>query len=147
MNRTIPGTLGLICGTIAILVGIFSFSQISYNLAAGYLLVSLIAGMLIVRVFCASCPIKGSCVHILPGYLAQFWNQPPGPYSSVKIYLTGILFAIIILIPQAVLITSLHLFVLFWICIIIAAMSSYLILCPGCGNQYCPFRREKKKQG
>ena len=147
MNRTIPGTLGLICGTIAILVGIFSFSQISYNLAAGYLLVCLIAGMLIVRVFCASCPIKRTCVHILPGYLAQFWNQPAGPYSSGKIILTGILFAIIILIPQAVLITSLHLFVLFWICIIIAAMSSYLILCPGCGNQYCPFRREKKKQG
>jgi hypothetical protein len=146
MNRKIPGTLGLIFGTIAFLVGTFSFSQVSYYLAAGYLLVCLFAGMLIVRVFCASCPMKGTCVHILPGYVAQFWNQLPGPYSSGKIILTGILFAIIILIPQLVLIRSLYLFVLFWICIIIAAMSSYLVLCPGCGNQYCPFRREKKEQ-
>lgn len=146
MNRTIPGTLGLIFGTIAILIGIFAFLPISYYLAGGYLFICLIAGLLIVRVFCASCPIKRTCVHIIPGYLATFWNQSPGPYSSRTIILTGILFAIIILIPQIVLITSLHLFVIFWICIVIAAMSSYLVLCPGCGNQYCPFRREIPKQ-
>ena len=141
MNRTIYGTAGLTLGILAVITGAYAILMHSFSLSWGYLLLSAVCGVLVTRVFCSKCPIKRACVHILPGYLARVWKEKTGPYTSVDILFTGLLFAIIILPPQIFLISSPGLFALFWVFIGIAAVCSTRFLCPDCGNTYCPFRR------
>ena len=84
MKRRIFRIIGLIPGIIAVLTGVYAFSNNSLSLAGGYLLISLVAGIFITRVFCASCPVRGAGVHILPCYIARLWKGMPGRYTPEK---------------------------------------------------------------
>jgi len=141
MNQTIFGIIGLTLGIIAIITGVIAISNSSYLIPGAYLLISIIAGLLVTRFFCSSCPIKDTCVHILPGRIAGFWKVTPGPYTTGTLLLTIFLFAVILLPPQYALVSFPVLFLIFWICIGIAVICSHRFLCPGCGNRFCPFRR------
>ena len=141
MNRTIYGITGLTLGILAVITGAYTILMHSVPLAGWYLLLSVICGVLITRVFCSKCPIKGVCVHVLPGFVARLWQDKTGPYTPAEILITCLLFGIIILPPQVFLISSPGLFALFWICMGIAAVCSNRFLCPDCGNRFCPFRR------
>ena len=139
MNRRIYGTSGLTLGILAVITGAYATLIQSISLGWGYLLLSAVCGVLIIRVFCSKCPIQGSCVHILPGYIARLWKEKSGPYTQTEILITCLLFGIIILPPLVFLISSPGLFVLFWACMGIAAICSNRFLCPDCGNCFCPF--------
>lgn len=142
MNRTIYGTAGLTLGILAVITGAYAILMHSFSLGSGYLLLSAVCGVLITRVFCSKCPIKGTCAHILPGYIARLWKEKKGPYTSVEILILVFLFIIIVLPPQIFLFSSPGLLVLFWVCLGIAAVCSNRFLCPDCGNIFCPFRRK-----
>ena len=144
MNLTITGTIGLIFGLIAVLIGAYAVSYHSLTMAGGYILIAGVSGLLITRLFCTACPIKDHCVHLIPGLIARLWKGRDGPYSRIILLSTALLFAVILVPPQGVLISFPALLLCFWICTGIAALNSHLFLCPGCGNRFCPFRREKK---
>ncbi|HWQ65892.1 MAG TPA: hypothetical protein VN372_03360 [Methanospirillum sp.] len=141
MHRRIYGTSGLTLGILAVITGTYAILMYSFSLGFGYLFLAAVCGILITWIFCSKCPIKGACVHILPGYIARVWKEKSGPYTSVEILVTGLLLAIIILPPQIYLISSSGLFALFWVFIGIAAVCSTWFLCPDCGNILCPFQR------
>ncbi|WP_146199743.1 hypothetical protein ACKUB1_05500 [Methanospirillum stamsii] len=142
MNKAAYGIIGLILGIIAIITGLYAISLHSLFMAIGYLFFTVIAGVIFTRFFCASCPIKDTCVHILPGYIARIWKETPGPYTPGKLLISGFLFVIIFLPALPALITSPMLLLIFLVCIVLAAVISVLFLCPGCGNRFCPFRKE-----
>jgi hypothetical protein len=143
MNKTTFGVIGLILGVIAVLDGVYAIVLRSQFMAGGYLLLAVVAGVFLTRFFCASCPIKGSCVHILPGYIAGFWKETPGPYTTGKLLISGFLFAVLFLPPIPSLIASPDLMLIFLVCLVLAAVTSTRFLCPGCGNTFCPFMKEK----
>lgn len=139
MNRMIYGTAGLILGILAVITGTYAILMQSVSVACGYLLLSMLCGVFITRFFCSKCPVKRTCVHILPGYMVRMWQEKSGPYTSAEILITCLLFAIIILPPQIFLLASPGLFIQFWICMVLAAVFSNRFLCPCCGNRFCPF--------
>jgi cobalamin synthase len=142
MKRSAFGILGIILGIIAVLIGTYAISLGSSDYWWNYLLLAVICGILITRTYCTKCPITKTCVHILPGYIARYWQKREGPYTAFDMLVTVVLFVFLILPPQAFLLTEPLLLLLFWICLLGAALCSYLLICPGCGNRFCPFRRE-----
>lgn len=141
MHAATWGTISLILGVSAVLFGFLAMIRESLTPGLLYLAYAGGCGILIVAVFCTACPIRTSCVHIIPGYLARFFPPRNGPYSRADLILTTVLFAAIILPPQFFLIHQGYLLTLFWISLGGAALISYVVLCPGCGNQFCPLRR------
>ncbi|PWR70644.1 hypothetical protein [Methanospirillum lacunae] len=142
MNKTTFGVIGLILGVAAVLDGFYAIALRSQYMAGGYLLLAVIAGIFITRFFCALCPIKGTCVHILPGYFAQLWKVAPRPYTTGNLVISGFLFAILFLPPIPSLFASPVLMFIFLVCLALAAVTSTRFLCPGCGNRFCPFMKE-----
>ncbi len=142
MDKTTFGIIGLFLGITAILTGFYGILLRSLFIAGGYLVFVVVVGVFFIRFFCASCPIKDTCVHILPGYMARMWKVAPGPYSSRKLVISGFLFVILFIPPLPSLLTSPVLMIIFLVCIVFAAVTSVRFLCPGCGNRFCPFRKE-----
>ncbi len=142
MNHIACGIVGLFLGICVVLTGTVGISMNSFFFGILYLIISGICAILVTNVFCTKCPIKTSCVHVLPGFIARIWPEKKGPYTTFDLLLTIILFAIIILPPQVFLIAYPGLFVFFWICMILAAICSNRFLCPDCKNQFCPFCRK-----
>ncbi|NLV25898.1 MAG: hypothetical protein GXY48_01810 [Methanomicrobiales archaeon] len=141
MKKKIFGIVGLIFGIIAILTGVYALYLNSLFMAGGYLFFVAIVGVLFTRFFCASCPIKDTCIHILPGYIARIWKERPGPYTPVNLLISGFLFVIIFLPPLPALIRLPVPLLIFLVCIGLAALTSIQFLCPECENRFCPFRR------
>jgi len=145
MNRRIIGIFVLCLGILVILIGALAIALSSLQYAGIYLLVSTLAFLLITAVFCARCPVKGSCVHLLPGLIARLWPDRTGPYSKGELVLTVILSAVIILPPQLYLFITPGLFPVFWIFISAALICTAYILCPECGHRHCPMCKGNKE--
>ena len=145
MNRKIVGMLVLGLGILVILIGAGAIAFHSLEYAGAYLLVSALTVLLITAVFCSRCPVKGSCVHLLPGLIARIWPERTGSYSKGELVLTAVLFAAIILPPQQYILSNPGLFPVFWILISTAIILTYSILCPQCGHRHCPMCRRKKE--
>lgn len=141
MHAATWGTISLLLGVSAVLFGFLAMISESLNLGLLYLICAGGCGILIIAVFCAACPIKTSCVHIIPGYLTRFFPSRNGPYTKAELIITTMLFTVIILPPQFFLIHQVYFLVLYWIFLGGAALTSHLVLCPGCGNRFCPLRR------
>jgi len=141
MHKTTFGIIGLILGVAAVLDGFYAIALHSMPIAGGYFLQAIVAGVLFTRFFCALCPIKSTCVHILPGLIARMWNVAPGPYTTGKLLISGLLLAIIFLPPIPSLLTSPVSMLIYLVCLVLAAVTSIRFLCPGCGNRFCPFMK------
>lgn len=141
MNQRRMGILVLGLGILIILIGAGAIALYSLKYAGIYLVVSALASLLITAVFCAKCPIKGSCVHLLPGRIARIWPERIGSYSKGELVLTVILFAVIIFPPQMYLFSTPGLFPVFWIFISTAVICTGKFLCPECDHRHCPMCR------
>lgn len=119
MDKTTFGIIGLLLGMAAVLTGFYAISVHSLFMAGGYLFFVVVVGVLFIRFFCASCPIKDTCVHIIPGYIARMWKVAPGPYSSSKLMISGFLFVILFLPPLPSLLTSPVLMIIFLVCLVL----------------------------
>ena len=64
------GVPSLILVGIAIVLGVVAIFQASLWLGIGYLLLSGIAAYVVIYAYCAKCPSKAQCAHVLPGKAA-----------------------------------------------------------------------------
>ncbi len=144
MRRKICGVTGLSLVTIAGIIGAYSIAQASLVYAGAYMIISCACGVLITYVFCAKCPIKSACAHIIPGWVARIWPDKQGLYTRWELFFTALLFAPIILPPQGFLMTEWKSGIIFWICIIGAGLCSSCYLCPECENRFCPFSKSTR---
>ena len=108
-------------------------------LGLGYLALSALALLGIFYAFCAKCPCRLSCGHVLPGMLAsRFVSCEPGPYSKVE---TAIVMAALLLLlglPQAWLWRYPILLIAFWLSAIVAVIEIRSFVCRACDNTFCP---------
>jgi hypothetical protein len=146
MSHKIHGWFSLLL--MVVLLGISVTSLITSPLiaVAGYLLITLVGGMLVVYSFCAKCPIRTTgCRHIIIGPITRI--IPPrkqSPYSGLDIFFTTIAVLAIVGYPQFTLFSQMPLFISYWITAILLVLEITLFICRGCGNFYCPVKKVSK---
>lgn len=142
MSHMFHGWISLIMIATLLVISIASLITSSIIVVAGYLLISLFGGMVVVYSFCAKCPIRiTGCRHIIIGPLTRILPQrKEAPYTAVDIFFTTIAIVAIVGFPQVSLITKIPLFISYWITAILLVVEIVLFICRGCGNVYCPVR-------
>jgi len=139
INRDLYGVTSLIFILTAILLADLDLFENKSVWGIVYALVILTSSFLIIYVFCAKCPCKNECRHIIPGRLARaFKSKTSGPYSKIENAIVVILLLLLIGFPQIWLWNSTDLFFAFWILIIIGLIQIRTVVCKGCKNSFCP---------
>ena len=83
------GVIGMLMVLIAaILVGLSGILPYSVTAAGMYLAGSIVVFLIFVYAFCAKCPVRDNCTHIIQGRLTHLMpGRTTGPYSPAVICL------------------------------------------------------------
>lgn len=146
MNRQIHGVIGLLVVVVAVFLGVYAIWLYSVKLALLYIVLALLLSLILVYAFCAKCPCrKHACGHVFPGKLtAVLPGRKPGKYTSLDYIGVAVPLAIIVLFPQYWLRSRIVLFTAFWVILILACAYIYSAVCHGCGNNFCPLRKNSR---
>jgi hypothetical protein len=135
------GLVSIGMAAMAILVAVVTGFQVSLLLGIIYLVGCVLAPLGIVYAFCAKCPCRTHCAHVVFGKLAvAFTNRQPGPYTSAEIAAVGLALLWLLGLPQVWLWRTPLWFVAFWLLNAVAVAQIRLAVCPACDNVYCPLR-------
>lgn len=146
MKNKIHGVFSLIIASTAILISAYFISKSSIALGTAFIILCGIIAVAILRLFCAKCPSRNNCGHVLPGLALKklFKNVKPGPYSFVDISIFLFSVAIVVIIPQFWLYKNMPVFIVYWAMIIIAGIDIKFAVCTQCENGFCPSNRKFK---
>ncbi len=149
--KKLYGIFSLLCFAAAVGLGFEAIHQSSVQWSLLYLLITAASGIVVIGAFCAKCPVKTECAHVLPGLAARLLNRPPGPYSKAEMLLTSLAIGIILIFPQPWLFRNMCLLVPFWTISLAGLLFIVRNICGTCQNKYCPygksFQKENKKSG
>lgn len=141
MNARFHGVVSIGLMGIAILLAVVTVFQKSPMLGIVYLVGCVVGPLGIVYVFCAKCPCRNHCSHVIFGKLAvALTNRQPGPYTTAEIAVVGLALLWLLGFPQVWLWRAPFWFVVFWILNAVAVVQIRLAVCPACDNIYCPIR-------
>lgn len=132
------GVVGLALVLAAMVMGggvIFSASVLAGLI---YLLIFIAGWGVVIYAFCAKCPCKRNCGHILPGLAARLFKRRPGSYSKIELAAVVVSLLVMVAFPQYWLWQYPALLVVFWVLAAIAGVLSPTIVCKGCNNTFCP---------
>jgi hypothetical protein len=143
MSTKTFGFIGLIMLIAAVLVGLYGIFQYSVTAAGIYLVGSIAVFLIFVYAFCAKCPARDNCTHVLQGMLTHCLpGRTTGPYSAGDLLGLILFFGFVALFPQYWLIRNLMLMGVFWILFVGNLVITHFGCCKGCGNIYCMLRYE-----
>ena len=143
MSKKTYGVIGMVMVIAAILVGLYGILQYSVPAAGIYLVGSIAVFLIFVYAFCAKCPARDTCNHILQGMLTHCMpGRTTGPYSRSDLLGLLLFFGFVALFPQYWLIRNLMLMGVFWILFLGNLVITHFGCCKGCGNIYCMLRYE-----
>lgn len=143
MTRQAHGLISLGFTFIAVAVGAYAIFISSTILAAVYVIISALSGLLVTLAYCTKCPEKESCGHVIPGRIAEL--LPPrrrGPYTLFEYAVVAFAVVVIVLVPQYWLLSNYWLLGTFWVLLLIGFVEIRVCVCQGCGNVYCPYYRK-----
>ena len=132
------GITSLLLVALASLLGFVAMLLQNRLWALFFLALLPLLGYIILVSFCARCPCKAHCGHVLPGKIAAHFPGKPGAYRISE--LLGVSLSILLLLglPQYWLWQIPLLVVFYWILLGIALSQIRLAVCPACRNSYCP---------
>jgi hypothetical protein len=143
MSAKTYGIIGLLMLIAAVLVGLYGILPYSLTAAGIYLAGSIVVFLIFVFAFCAKCPARDTCTHVLQGMLTRCMpGRTTGPYSPGDLLGLLVFFGFVALFPQYWLIQNLMLMVLFWLLFLGNLVITHFMCCRGCGNIYCMLRYE-----
>ena len=143
MSAKTYGVIGLVMLTAAVLVGLYGIFRYSVTAAGIYLIGSIAVFLIFVYAFCAKCPIRDTCTHVIQGMVTHLMpGRTPGAYSRSDLLGTLLFFGFVALFPQYWLIRNPVLMLVFWILFIGNLVITHYGCCKGCGNKYCLLRYE-----
>ena len=143
MSTKTNGFIGLIMLIAAVLVGLYGIFPYSVTAAGIYLVGSIAVFLIFVYAFCAKCPARDTCTHILQGMLTHCMpGRTTGPYSRSDLLGLLLFFGFVALFPQYWLILNPMLMLVFWILFLGNLAVTHSLCCKGCGNIYCMLRYE-----
>jgi hypothetical protein len=149
MRKQTHGVVSLGLVTVALAAACQSLFQQSLSLGMLYMFLAGIAVPVVLYSFCAKCPDREQCGHVVPGQAAGrlFKGRKPGPYSSRDLFLTAAALAILVFLPQIWLWRHPVAFGAFWILLVPAAVDIRSAVCRDCGNAHCPGNSKGKRGG
>jgi hypothetical protein len=143
MSTKTYGFVGLVMLITAVLVGLYGILPYSVTAAGIYLIGSIAVFLIFVNAYCAKCPARDNCTHVLQGMLTHCMpGRTTGAYSSGDLLGLLLFFGFVALFPQYWLIQNLLLMLLFWILFLGNLVITHFMCCKGCGNVYCMLRYE-----
>src|SRR5512136_738226 len=143
MSKKTYGTIGLFMLIAAFLVGLYGILQYSVTAAGIYLVGGIAVFLIFVYAFCAKCPVRHDCTHVLQGMVTHLMpSRTTGAYSRCELLGTLSFFAFVALFPQYWLIRNPMLMLVFWILFLGNLVITHYRCCKGCGNIYCLLRYE-----
>ena len=143
MSKKLYGIIALILFLAAFLAGLYGILQYSVTAGGIYLVGSIAVFLIFVYAFCAKCPVRDDCTHVLQGMLTHCMpGRTTGPYSRSDLLGLLLFFGFVALFPQYWLMKNLVLMVLFWILFLGNLVITHFMCCKGCGNIYCMLRYE-----
>jgi hypothetical protein len=141
MSARFHGVVSIGLVGIGILIAVVTVFQALPVLGVAYLIGCAIAPVGIVYAFCAKCPCRECCAHVIFGKLAlALTNRQPGPYRPAEIAVVGLALLWLLGLPQVWLWRTPFWFVVFWLLNAVAVVQIRLAVCPGCDNVRCPLR-------
>lgn len=84
----------------AVLVGLYGILPYSVTATGAYLVGSLAAYLIFVYAFCAKCPIRDDCNHVLMGMVTHLPGRAAGAYSRCELLGTVLFFGFVAHFPQ-----------------------------------------------
>jgi hypothetical protein len=143
MSAKTYGVIGLFLLIAAVLVGVYGILPYSVTAAGIYLVGSIIVFLIFVYAFCAKCPVRDDCTHVLQGLVTRCMpGRTTGPYSGRDLLGLLVFFGFVALFPQYWLVRNLVLMTLFWLLFLGNLIVTHYGCCKGCGNIYCMLRYE-----
>ena len=133
-------SLGLISAAVTIAaVALFNFS---IPLGVCYLIGCSASTAAILAAFCAKCPSRDNCGHLLPGKIVRhFKTRSEGLYTGYELMITALALLFLLGLPQIWLWHTAMLFISFWVLLIISLGQIAGKVCNHCDNRYCPSKR------
>jgi hypothetical protein len=130
-------SLGLI--GVAVAIAAVALCQLSGALALVYLAGSVLLSGGVIYAFCAKCPCRKHCGHVLPGKLAvTFTNRPTEPYTLIELAVVAVM-GLAALGAPLLWLWRFPLFLgAFGLLILIALIQIRTVLCRACNNHFCP---------
>ena len=140
MKRKTGGVLSLGGVALALAAAAQSLFQQSAVLGTAYLILASLSIPVVLYAFCARCPDRGDCGHVLPGPAAAalFSKRKCAPYSAGDLTLTLSALAVLLVFPQIWLWRHPIAFGVFWILMAVSVAGIRSGVCPGCRNVHCP---------
>jgi hypothetical protein len=145
-NLKFHGVTSIIFAGIAIALAAAATFQAAVWLGAAYFLVCAVAAVIVIYAYCAKCPCKAHCAHILPGKAAMLFKRRPGPYSTIELAAMSVSLLLLVVIPQAALWQNPDLLIAFWFLLGIAVIQVRGVVCRACNNTFCPLRIKEDLQ-
>ncbi|MBN1438855.1 MAG: hypothetical protein JW929_05530 [Anaerolineales bacterium] len=134
----VHGILSLAFAGTAVGLGAAAVFRASIWFGVCYLLLCPAAMSVVLFAYCAKCPCKGGCAHVLPGKAAALFRRRPGPYSAAEIAALCASLLLLTAIPQPFLWRHPAWLAVFWVLMGVAAVQIRGAVCRACGNLYCP---------
>lgn len=141
MRVRFHGMMSISLVGLAILVAIVVGLQTIPALALVYMAGCAAALFGIVYAFCAGCPCRTHCAHVILGKLALvLTNRQPGAYRPAEMVAVGLGLLWLLGLPQLWLWQMPLWLAVFWMLNAVAVTQIRLAVCPACDNAYCPLR-------
>jgi hypothetical protein len=140
MTKQFHGVTSLGFAAIAIAIAAVLMFRTSLTLGVVYLAACALGGATIVYAYCARCPCKAHCAHVLPGKAALAFDRQPGPYTATEIVALALAGLLIIGLPQFWLWRYLGPFIAHWVLMAVALVQVRIVVCRSCDNVYCPLK-------
>jgi hypothetical protein len=127
---------------LAITLAAVAIFMSAWLLGISYLVAGVVGLTGLLYAYCAKCPCRTHCGHVIPGKIVRsiFPHRQPGPYSLIELAVLGLALLLLLGLPQIWLWQFTGLFLAFWLLTAIALIQIRMIICRTCDNIYCPAR-------
>ena len=137
------GVLVLVEACIASMLAAAVLFQISWLWALGYLLMCAVGCGSIIYAYCAKCPCRANCGHVVPGKIAiALTHRDTSPYTMLEIGVVGVAVTLMYALPVFWLWRSPIVFAPYALLMLVAFLQAQIVLCRNCNNIYCPARKD-----
>jgi len=142
--RALYGVTSLILAAIGVAIAAVIAFAVSWGWGVAYLAICVAAPPIVLYAYCAKCPSRACCAHVLPGKLAAavFKGRPAGPYTVVELAAVGGALSLLFGLPVAWLWRFPAWLAVFVGLNVTAVIEIRAVVCRRCENAYCSLRPE-----
>jgi hypothetical protein len=147
MVNKFHGIFSLLLAASAILLSVMMMFKNSAVMGFAFTVFCITAAFVIISLFCAKCPSRENCGHVVPGFIADqlFKQVRPAPYTIVEIVAFVLCMGVVIIVPQFWLLKNMAAFTGYWLILCFAGISIKKNVCTTCENNFCPSNKKFKR--